>query len=532
MKFFYFAILFCFYSCVTKLSNTLPDLKLGQPELPQEIKTTVLAKGLKYYSINRGVASDKDVFTLSTGVLLEPELSKIKNKLQILGYQFWIDKVPETDPYGESLGVLLRLGNYKTVHQANVIKRTLKANGLEMSVKYTAEDGSRTTGPFKISLVEVDLNVFNGDIKSALAKSQIKTLGLTTELATQHEALMAINAGFFTWNSKVGIPGDPAGISVIDGQLVSDAINGRPALMINKAQKNKVEIIQNLKTELTLQIKDTVFSVQGVNRALGKVLNCGNKNRQYVEVPIHDFVCETEHDLVVYTPKLGDYAPKGKGLEVVIKNNKVISVLDSLGAKIPKKGYIVQASGVFITHLKRVLSQHTPILFNYKLLSDKGELTLTQGLYLVNGGPTLLRDGNMHLIDRATEGWETQFKNKAISNDFVDEKDAFSSSSTLLKNRNGFYYNWVVRRHPRTAVGVTKDNKMYIAVVYGRQPRVSAGATITEMALLLKALGAEHAINLDGGGSSMMVVNGQKTGRSSDASGERAVGDALLITQD
>jgi exopolysaccharide biosynthesis protein len=61
--------------------------------------------------------------------------------------------------------------------------------------------------------------------------------------------------------------------------------------------------------------------------------------------------------------------------------------------------------------------------------------------------------------------------------------------------------------HPRTAIGVSEDGKTaWIAVVDGRQPGYSVGASIPEMASLFVALGASDALNLDGGGSSAIVV--------------------------
>jgi hypothetical protein len=62
---------------------------------------------------------------------------------------------------------------------------------------------------------------------------------------------------------------------------------------------------------------------------------------------------------------------------------------------------------------------------------------------------------------------------------------------------------------PRTALGIAKNDKQLILVVVdGRQPGYSQGATLAELAQILKDHGAHHAINLDGGGSSTMVVEG------------------------
>jgi hypothetical protein len=87
----------------------------------------------------------------------------------------------------------------------------------------------------------------------------------------------------------------------------------------------------------------------------------------------------------------------------------------------------------------------------------------------------------------------------------------------------------IFRRHPRTGVGVTKDGKVLLVTVDGRRPRHSVGMTLTAFARLFKSLGAEWALNLDGGGSTTMVVRGRVVNRPSDKR-ERPVGSALVIT--
>ncbi len=92
--------------------------------------------------------------------------------------------------------------------------------------------------------------------------------------------------------------------------------------------------------------------------------------------------------------------------------------------------------------------------------------------------------------------------------------------------------------NPRTAAGITRDRRhLLLVVIDGRQPSYSVGTTTRETAELLLALGAVEALNLDGGGSTAMVVRDAVTGatrlvnRPSDAAGERPVGDALAVTR-
>ncbi len=93
--------------------------------------------------------------------------------------------------------------------------------------------------------------------------------------------------------------------------------------------------------------------------------------------------------------------------------------------------------------------------------------------------------------------------------------------------------SFAASRHPRTAVGVSlEDRRLWWVVVDGRQGTYSTGMTLPELTALMEALGVEEALNLDGGGSSVMVVKGRAVSRPSDEDGERAVANALLLVQD
>ncbi len=82
-------------------------------------------------------------------------------------------------------------------------------------------------------------------------------------------------------------------------------------------------------------------------------------------------------------------------------------------------------------------------------------------------------------------------------------------------------------RAPRTALGLTKEGRILLVVVDGRQA-ASAGLTLLELALFMQELGAVEAMNLDGGGSSEMVINDKIVNRPSDGR-ERKVANALAV---
>jgi len=114
----------------------------------------------------------------------------------------------------------------------------------------------------------------------------------------------------------------------------------------------------------------------------------------------------------------------------------------------------------------------------------------------VGGGPILLQNGEIKI----TNNEERKFAGNAIHD-----------------------------KHPRTAMGYTRDNQLIILVVQGRAPGIAEGASLTQEAQILKDLGCWEALNLDGGGSSCLLVNGKETIRPSDATGQRPVPAVFLI---
>ena len=116
----------------------------------------------------------------------------------------------------------------------------------------------------------------------------------------------------------------------------------------------------------------------------------------------------------------------------------------------------------------------------------------------VGGGPVLLQNGEIKITNEE----ELKFAGKAIND-----------------------------KHPRTAMGYTKDNKLIILVVEGRFPGIAEGTTLIQEAQIFKDLGCWEALNLDGGGSSCMLINGKETIKVSDAAGQRPVPAVFIIKQ-
>ena len=113
----------------------------------------------------------------------------------------------------------------------------------------------------------------------------------------------------------------------------------------------------------------------------------------------------------------------------------------------------------------------------------------------VGGGPVLLQQGEIFI----TNNEERKFAGNAIHD-----------------------------RHPRTAMGYTGDGKLIILVVQGRFPGEAEGASLVHLANIMKELGCVEAMNLDGGGSSCLLINGKETIAPSDKK-QRAVPAVFMI---
>ncbi len=95
-----------------------------------------------------------------------------------------------------------------------------------------------------------------------------------------------------------------------------------------------------------------------------------------------------------------------------------------------------------------------------------------------------------------------------------------------LRESTGGPYSEVA---PRSGVGLLGDGRVVLVAMDGRQAGYSAGMTLRAFAEVFVSLGAVDALNLDGGGSTAMAVNGVLANRPSDTAGERSVGTVLLV---
>lgn len=95
-------------------------------------------------------------------------------------------------------------------------------------------------------------------------------------------------------------------------------------------------------------------------------------------------------------------------------------------------------------------------------------------------------------------------------------------------NEEVFFGTSIPDIHPRTAAGLTAEGDLILLIVDGRQ-MISRGVDLMELATIMANLGCDNAINLDGGGSSALVVNGKLLNRPAGKTDERQVMSAIAV---
>ncbi|MFC7105479.1 phosphodiester glycosidase family protein [Nonomuraea rubra] len=253
------------------------------------------------------------------------------------------------------------------------------------------------------------------------------------------------------------------------GKLLSEAVPGRSAVVL----KGRTAKITELKSTVTAISQDGErVEVNGINRAT------------------------TTDELVLYTEEYGAKTPTGGVDAVIDATNKVVGLRASGGA-VTAGMRVLHGNGVAADWLNEHAWQDWKVQIDTKLvdLRTKRALQLTPELNVVAGGVGLVRNGKVKITAK------------------LDGHDSI---------------NMILRRHPRTLLGTTRNGSLILATIDGRQPGVTVGANFVEAAQFMRWLGATQAINLDGGGSTAMVVGNKVVNRPSDGA-ERAVGDALLV---
>ena len=328
------------------------------------------------------------------------------------------------------------------------------------------------TGPWVINVLRVDLKQV--DCRIAHALDEGVGLETTSSIASRYGASAAVNAGYFRTTGT--FRGESSGVLVLEGKLISEPIEGRAAFGLIKSSAGAEIIFGHL------NFSGYVESVRGHRLAISGL----NRPR-------------AADELIVYTPEFHRTTlTTPDGVEAIVRRTRIIRIRDGKGSSaIPQDGFVISACGNGREWILANWRVGSVIRLSSKLVPVESEMTDSWkgASFIVGGGPQLIKNGKVAI----------PFEDEKIAAKFVSD------------------------RHPRTAIARLKDGRMLVATVDGRQPGVSAGMSLPELADLLLEFGGSEAINLDGGGSTTMVVNGRLVNKPSDQTGERPVSDAILM---
>lgn len=499
-------------------------LPLGPGDLPETRTTTTLQPGVTLTRIVRGNAEDPalhwtvevsipggdtspDPDAPPTALKDRASADELAADLRQKGFEARVEQVrtPRTADYtGGTLGWRVRIGAYDAQSDATAERARLTAAGYTGSAVYTGWDGEATDrGPWRVDVLTVDPRTFRGSLDASYGPD-LEARETTSRLSAAADATAAVNAGFFVLDPKAGAPGDPAGVGVYEGRLLSEPVAGRPSLVLHDDARGTR--VTRFTWRGTVTADGTSLRLGGVNRVPGLIRNCGGSPGDLpTSLPLHDVTCTNPNDLVAFTSEFqGGRTPGGDGVEAVLDaHDRVVEVRSPRGGTLPPGGTSLQATGRRAADLTAVAHVGDRLRVNTTLLDARGHAYRPSSRTdIVNAGPELVRDGRVH-ITPAADG-------------MVHPGDP------------SWYYGWVHKRNPRTLAGVDAAGRTVLVTADGRATR-SLGLSIPESAAVARSLGLRDAVNLDGGGSTTMVTDDTVINTPSDATGERPVGDALLI---
>jgi Phosphodiester glycosidase len=344
------------------------------------------------------------------------------------------------------------------------------------------------SGPLKILIFIFDLKAPEFDLKVAVKGGNLSNgVARTSELTKEYEAIAGVNGDLF---SGAGLP---QGMSMSDSNLMM-----APKFRATFAwSKNREPFIGYFTDQWTWNSE----AVVGSNKRPLQLLN---------SPCLQSWLC-------LYNEFFGSVNNPGGGafFKALIDPQGYVLEVDERGKefKIPPNYHVLLGRGESRQWLKDNAQVGEKIDLVLRSNPDLNDYTQA-----VSGGPIFLKDGAFRQ-DCYCDIYDcTQ----------VREKGMKCEEFTLDWKRS--HYDTV--RMPRTAVGYDAKKETLIAVqIDGYAPGWSIGATQRELADVFLEFGATTAMELDGGGSSTIVLKNQTINRPSDGGGfvERRVPNALLF---
>ena len=309
----------------------------------------------------------------------------------------------------------------------------------------------------------------------------------------------------------------------------------------------------------------------GINRLIIKLIflfilfpTCNNKEKSYSKIPIiWKEINWNKYDGIKILEGRNNTLPINAWVAIINNNDPTIDidviVSDDLDRKetlsqfsTNNKATVVVNGGYFL--MNKNPTEHVGLLYvNNQTISPalKSLIRNNKRYFTARGALGFLDNGDVDIAWVTSRNDSLFYFPEPVENspdkpvnsfDFTksllwDVDDAIHAGPVLMHNgeirittnEEVFFGSSIPKIHPRTAAGYRKNGELVLLVIDGRQVN-SRGVDLMELAIIMKDLDCIEAINLDGGGSSAMVVDGKLINRPSGTSSQREVMSAIAIS--
>ena len=355
--------------------------------------------------------------------------------------------------------------------------------GSKPGVSYQHDNVSNV--PWSIHVVKFDRSRRDLELRTTLARET--GLGLSTLVeqvrALPREAgspLAALNGDFYIVDAKNPYLGDPRGLQILDGELVSAPSDQASFWLDGTGNPHATNVVSHLK----IIWPDNSTTPIGLNEA------------------------RTNGAAILYTPRLGSSTRTQGGRELILERA-------GDGPWLP-----LQAGREYTARVREARAN--------------GDSPLTNGLLVLSLSPALLT--NAPAAAQSEAGVVLKISTATVP-DLAGVRTAISGGSVLVRDgqkqtlqvpkSDVYKYRSVGERHPRSAIGVSRD-QIYLVEVDGRQPKLSVGMTLAELGDYMQKLGCELALSLDGGASATLWFNGKVMNSPCDGA-DRPIANGLVV---
>lgn len=341
--------------------------------------------------------------------------------------------------------------------------------------------------PWSIHVVKIPRS--RPDLELHTTLSQGTVFGLNTLVQQIQELppetgkpLAALNGDFYVVEAKNPYLGDPRGLQILDGELVSAPTDQASFWLDAASHPHATNVVSRLK----------VTWLDGSATPIGL-----NEER-------------LDGAAVLYTSRLGSSTRTRAGRELIVERA-------GDGPWLP-----LQAGREYTARVREArASGDSP------LSTDIMVLSLSPAL-LTNVPPAAHADaGALIKISTATVPNLTGVRT-AISGGYVLVRDG-QKQPLQVPQSEAYKYRSVGERHPRSAIGASRDY-IYLVEVDGRQPKLSVGMTLAELGDYMQKLGCELALSLDGGASATLWLKGKVMNSPCDGD-HRPIANGLVVLE-